>query len=100
MIAGFSRRKNNKNTGNSETLGQLCDAIKPVLKIDECDGMTSSLGTHITVPTEWVASDGTLNGYGRAWLNDPEIDWYVSILYSDYNCWEEAPYLLMSASPQ
>ena len=35
--------------------------------------------------------------YGRAWLNDPEIDWYVSILYSDHNCWEEAPYLLASA---
>ena len=59
--------------------------------------MTGSLGTHITVPAGWVASDGTLNGHGRAWLNDPEIDWYVSILYSDYNCWEEAPYLLASA---
>ena len=94
-----SRRKNTKNTGNSETLDRLCDAIKPVLKIDECDGMTSSLGTHITVPTHWVASDGTLNGYGRAWLNyppDPDILWYVSILYSDHNCWEEAPYQLMS----
>ena len=94
----MSRRKNTKNTGHSETLDQLCDAIKPVLKIDECDGMTGSLGTHITVPTHWVASDGTLNGYGRAWLNDPDIGWYVSILYSDHNCWEEAPYLLMSAT--
>ena len=34
---------------------------------------------------------------GRAWLNDPDIGWYVSILYSDHNCWEEAPYLLASA---
>ena len=50
----------------------------------------TSAGARYSLATSAVAS---------TWLNyppDPDIKWYVSILYSDHNCWEEAPYHLMS----
>ena len=56
-------------------------------------------GPHITIPKAWV-SNGKLKQSEIEYLRGEtsgHLTWWVSIFYSEENCWEKYPYHLASA---
>ena len=92
-----------KNGGPSTTLKNLCDAIKANFpEIESCSGMEKphvTSGPHIAIPKAWV-SNGKLKQSEIDYLRGEtsgHLTWWVSIKYSEENCWEKYPYHLASA---
>jgi len=92
-----------KNGGPSTTLKNLCDAIKANFpEIESCSGMEKphvTSGPHMTIPEAWV-SNGKLKQSEIDYLRGEtsgHLTWWVSIKYSEENCWEKYPYHLASA---
>jgi hypothetical protein len=59
--------------------------------------MKQPTGPHITIPQAWV-SNGKLKQSEVDYLRGSTgLTWWVSILYTEENCWEKYPYHLASA---
>jgi hypothetical protein len=61
-------------------------------------GLETSAGTHITVPHAWVSNGGLGQSHEDYLHGDTSgLTWWVTILYSEDNCFEAYPYHLASA---
>ena len=99
-----------KNTRSSTAVINTIPEGEQARDPTACDGMEKpgvTVGTHITVPHAWVSSSGlgqSHKDYLRGETHGHKIPvlgvdltWWVSIFYSEENCWEKYPYHLASA---